>query len=232
MSLIDARHLVTQPDGWTDCNPIGHAIHHSVTEIDAAATVAHTATFPSGRSYLTGRWNRARAHVKHRNHELVGSVAIGNFSSSPAGLTIIRGLGDCVRAAREVFGRQLPLGGHGQWAVAGSPSSCPGQIRNQMPAIAAAALPQEEGFLMALSDEQQLDLYNKTRAIFGWIDSGSASEYRIFHDPRDGKVWHVTRGTKRWISSMEAFVCSGYQWGEVEPLPPAMYATFSGVPEG
>lgn len=161
LTLIDARDIVTQPNGWTKCDPIGHSIHHSVTEVRANATIEdernhirkidayhvlqefggfgyHTATFPSGRSYLTGNWKRARAHVMHRNHELVGSVAIGNFSASQAPPLIIAGLAECVAEARQVFGRELPINGHGQWAVASAPSSCPGLIRTQIDAIIAA----------------------------------------------------------------------------------------------
>lgn len=182
MALIDARDIVTQPNGWTDCNPIGHAIHHSVTFISALNPTIedernhirmidiyhvsqdfggfgyHTATFASGHSYLTGNWNRARAHVKYRNHELVGSVAIGNFSLTTAPPAIIAGLAECVAEARRVFGRVLPVNGHGQWADPRSPSSCPGLIRTQIAAI-IAALAQEDD--MDANQAKQLgDIWN------------------------------------------------------------------------
>lgn len=173
MTLVDARQHVTQPNGWTDCNPIGHAIHHTVTmmlspnatqqdEINQIQAIDayhvdqgfggfgyHTITFPSGRSYLTGTWNRARAHVMYRNHELVGSVAAGTFTNDLAPPAIVEGLRECVIAARVIFRREMPVRGHGTWADPRSPSSCPGRIREQINSIVQPTPVEEDDMLNA-----------------------------------------------------------------------------------
>lgn len=198
MTLIDARDIVTQPNGWTDCDPIGHAIHHTVSGgqffgIETATTVEeekahikmidalhvsldyggfgyHTITFASGRSYLTGNWRRARAHVKYRNHELVGSAAAGDFSNQTAQVSIIAGLAECVAVARQEFGRELPINGHGQWADRRAPSSCPGLIRTQLDAIVAGL--QEDD--MALADHEEYHRQTIDPLLGGLKDTDSA----------------------------------------------------------
>lgn len=148
--MIDARRYVTNPQGaWGPIGRvIGYAVHHSVTTISPAASEAqelahikaidtyhvnieyggfgyHLAAFPSGRSYLCGEGQRA--HVKGRNHELYGIVAIGDFSNRLPAEPQIQALRDCVAFAAQTYG-VLPVKGHNEWARPGEGTVCAGKL--------------------------------------------------------------------------------------------------------
>lgn len=149
--MIDARSLVTNPAGFGKVqNVIGYAVHHSVTQMAATATEADerlhiqaidryhasigyggfgycAAAFPSGRSYLCGNLDSQRAHVKGRNHELIGVVAIGTFTDKMPEGPQMQAIHDCLDTFRGTFGL-LPTKGHGAWALPGEGTACPGQL--------------------------------------------------------------------------------------------------------
>src|SRR5687768_2191227 len=105
---IDVRTRMTNPAGCFKTERAalaGIAVHHSVSgdyltaqasEADELAQLDavdryhvsqdfggigyHVAAFASGRLYLLGDLDGARAHVAGRNHELLGIVAIGTFT--------------------------------------------------------------------------------------------------------------------------------------------------------
>lgn len=154
--MIDARAYVTNPQGrykvpWSDV--IGIAVHHSVTWLGAEARVGatqgdelahireidayhvsqgwggfgyHIAVFPSGRVYLCGDLDGARAHVASRNHELRGIVLIGDFSQEDPTQLQLRGAVIGIAGVRVAAGRDLPVAGHRTWALPQYPTSCPG----------------------------------------------------------------------------------------------------------
>ena len=149
--MIDARGFVTNPQGNGAMGPVvGFAIHHSVTEMGAAATeeqeLAHVRTidlfhvkqgfggfgyhlcaFGSGRSYFCGDLNRRRAHVESRNHELIGICAIGNFVGRLPEAAQLHALQECIDFARQTYGN-LPIKGHNDWALPGGGTACAGAL--------------------------------------------------------------------------------------------------------
>ena len=164
--LIDARHNVTLPEGRYKTDPgaiIGIAIHHTVTlffpkpdmtEAEERAHIQmidryhvsqgwggfgyHTITFPSGRTYITGDLDGARAHVASRNGELIGCAFAGDHSTQQPTDDAYAGGASAVAAVRAyvafaglvvgtvVASRPLPIAGHRTWALAAWPTSCPG----------------------------------------------------------------------------------------------------------
>ncbi len=154
--MIDARAYVTNPAGryYSPLSDvIGIAIHHSVTWGDVINPEGHTedqeiqhivqiddyhasqgwggfgyhlASFPSGRLYLCGDLDGARAHVASRNHELRGVVFIGDFTSRDPGPAQLAAGAEAVALVRQAAGRPLALAGHRAWALPEYPTSCPG----------------------------------------------------------------------------------------------------------
>ena len=154
--MIDARAYVTSPAGryyvpWSDV--IGIAIHHSVSGLQFFTAAAmtpedelnhirmidiyhasqgwggfgyHLAPFPSGRLYLCGDLDGARAHVASRNHELRGIVFIGDFTARDPGPAQLAAGAEAVAQVRQAAGRPLALAGHRTWALPEYPTSCPG----------------------------------------------------------------------------------------------------------
>ncbi len=154
--MIDARAYVTNPAGryYSPLSGvIGIAIHHSVTWAglpfaEAASELVevlhiqtidayhvsqgwggfgyHLASFPSGRFYLCGDLDGARAHVASRNHELRGVVFIGDFTARDPGPAQLAAGAEAVALVRQAAGRPLALAGHRAWALPDYPTSCPG----------------------------------------------------------------------------------------------------------
>jgi len=138
--------------GWADIvNPRAIAIHHTAARffprpdptpadelahlrmIDAyhvsqgyGAFGYHLAVFPSTRAYWCGTLERARAHVKYRNHELIGVVAIGDFSADVPTSEHRRAVVGAGNWIRDVTGRMLPIDSHKRLADPRSPTACPG----------------------------------------------------------------------------------------------------------
>lgn len=148
MNVIEALHWSTNPSGFGPLGSvIGIALHHTVTTISPAATPAqeeaharaidryhvdqgwggigyHYLVFPSGRAYRVG-WGQ-RAHVAHRNHELVGIAWVGNLSERVPSDIEIAGAKEAILDAWKRVGT-VPLKGHREWAVEGWATSCPGR---------------------------------------------------------------------------------------------------------
>ena len=102
----------------------------------------HLAAFASRRLYLCGSLNGARAHVASRNHELIGIVLIGDFSTIPPTPAHIETAAAGVEYIRRIYpGRHLAP--HRAWALPGYATSCPGNTWAEwMPALNSP--PQEE----------------------------------------------------------------------------------------
>ena len=150
--MIDASANVTAPEGRGRLSPIGIALHHSVTTMDADATEAqelahieaidrhhvsigyggfgyHSAVFPSGRAYICGQLTGMRAHVARRNHELIGIVAIGNFVGGLPLQPQMEGIVEAIKDTRSWFpDRSLPVKGHNDWALPGEGTACAGLL--------------------------------------------------------------------------------------------------------
>jgi len=82
--------------------------------------------FTSGRVYAAGDGLGQRAHVAYRNHELEGFCLAGTFTTADVPLGLVLGAGRWLYAKRQQYG-DLPSKGHGQWAVPGWETSCPGE---------------------------------------------------------------------------------------------------------
>jgi hypothetical protein len=152
MEPSDVQTLMTDGGrGWCDIvAPVAIAGHHSVTflwppttaqaELDHLRMIDvyhasqgwggfgyHLAAFASGRLYLCGDVRRCRAHVKARNHELVGIVAVGDFRTAPPGEAQLRAFWSGVAYIRRRLSRPLlPIGSHRGLALAAFPTACPG----------------------------------------------------------------------------------------------------------
>lgn len=156
--MIDVTSSIKQP---TRFNPysqmVGIAIHHSVTGASAQWTQEqdlahlrgidnyhqsigyglfgyHMATFPSGRVYLCGALNGQRAHVARRNHELIGIVNIGDFSSKLPSEVQLRACAEAIKFTQATLvnnggNPDVPIKGHTEWAVPDWPTACPGMLK-------------------------------------------------------------------------------------------------------
>ena len=148
--IIDARNLVTNPDGNRPQDPaqvIGIAVHHTVgnnvvlNEIDERATIRaidaqhvdadyggfgyHGIVFPSGRAYHCGEGQRA--HVAKRNHQLRGWAYSGTFTNSFPTPEAEAAMREVLLAEQARFG-DIPIKGHREWALPGEGTACPGAI--------------------------------------------------------------------------------------------------------
>ena len=85
----------------------------------------HLATFPSGRLYLCGNLNGARAHVASRNDELIGLVLIGTFTDTPPPASQIAAAASGVAFIRRTYPAR-PIGPHRNWALPEHATACPG----------------------------------------------------------------------------------------------------------
>lgn len=182
MALLDARQHVTNPEGRFKVpkgNIIGKAGHHSVSggtffmagqttqqdeinhirmidqyhvSVDFGGFAYHTCAFPSGRSYQTGDFDGARAHVWGRNHELLGWVLIGNYESQLPSAGGLSAAAECERAFDAYLGRQVPLKGHTDWALSGHGTACPGRVRERLTTIRNLAKMEDDMALNRDSD--------------------------------------------------------------------------------
>lgn len=92
----------------------------------------HMADFPSGRVYLVGDVDGQRSHVAGRNHELVGIVSIGTFTTTQPSSQQLAAKAEGIRYIRGQWGRYLPVRGHGLWALPGEGTACAGQYMNSL----------------------------------------------------------------------------------------------------
>jgi hypothetical protein len=170
-------------------NVIGIAIHHSVTggtfymgasvtELDELAHLEmidsyhaslgwggfgyHLAAFPSGRLYVCGNLNGARAHVASRNHQLVGLVLIGTFTAAAPGPRQLGAAAAGVAFMRRTYpGR--PIGPHRNFALASDPTACPGDTwASWLPALESP--PEEEDMT-----EDQAKQLARSAALADWM---------------------------------------------------------------
>ena len=149
--ILDASNEVTLPAGRYAIGPlVGIAVHHTVTTLSPSASEAterghiraidsfhvqqgfggfgyHMLVCPSGRVYQTGSLHGARAHVASRNHELIGIVLVGDFSTIFPTATQDAGLKEAIRFVWGEHG-DLEIRGHREWALPASPTACPGNI--------------------------------------------------------------------------------------------------------
>lgn len=147
--MIDARSIATNPHGFGPLNPLGIAVHHTVTQMSATASETderthlatinsyhlsegfggigyHVVVFPSGHVYQVGDLDHARAHVKDRNDHLIGIACVGDFTiTKPSALTL-SGLDAALTAVDP--GRLLAVKGHEDWAPTYDPTACPGSL--------------------------------------------------------------------------------------------------------
>ncbi len=86
----------------------------------------HLVASPNGRCFYTLSLNKMGAHVKRRNHELLGVAAMGDFTYSEPGNLQICALARAVLAIWTSRGKLLGGRGHREWALPISPTSCPG----------------------------------------------------------------------------------------------------------
>lgn len=135
---------------------IGIAVHHTVTQTMAEdATQAeelatlhviedyhvsigyqlfayHLAAFPSGRVYQVGDLDGQRAHVAGRNHELVGVVAVGTFTTVAPSALQLQAIAEGIRLIQARMGDWLAVKGHGVWALPGEGTACAGAYMNSL----------------------------------------------------------------------------------------------------
>jgi len=190
----------------------------------------HLAAFPSGRLYLCGNVNGARAHVASRNNELIGLVCIGTFTDvAPPPPLLAAAAAGVAYIWRTYPGRMI--GPHREWALPEYPTTCPGDVwLSWAPQLAA---PPIDGSSDLTPDESR-----KLNDLWNWVSSGDASPYRLIKDPRNGgSLWVVAFGKRRHIVNMAALTLSGYRPGEIEDLPAAAgpgvdwAAAFDSIPE-
>lgn len=147
--MLDARNEVTHSDSYKTLNPIGIAIHHTASRgnpdmsednersviraIDAYHLAQgyggfgyHAIVFQSGRSYICGDPEKSRAHVAHRNHELIGIAAHGDFTSEKPTPRLLQALTTTIRELDP--DGSLTIDGHTQWALPGNGTLCPGDL--------------------------------------------------------------------------------------------------------
>ena len=86
----------------------------------------HAAAFASGRAYLVGSYNTARAHVASQNNKFVGVVLIGDFTDSVPTERHVQAAKQGVADIRAFYGRRLPVKAHRVVQLPQYPTSCPG----------------------------------------------------------------------------------------------------------
>ncbi len=157
MTILDARDIILKPHGVAKhpaSSFIGIAIHHTVTNMTASTTIAaerahiraidtaharrfggeysigyHVLVFPSGRAYQVGDYDGQRAHVKARNHQLIGIAAVGNFTDALPEQAQWDGIVGAVKGLLVVYpGREIK--GHNDWARPGEGTACAGMLND------------------------------------------------------------------------------------------------------
>lgn len=191
MTITEALHWSTNPSGFGPlASVIGVALHHTVTSISPDATPAeeeaharaidryhvgqgwggigyHYFVFPSGRAYRVG-WGQ-RAHVAHRNHELVGIAWVATLTDRTPSDIEVSAAAEAVRDAWTRIGGEVPLRGHREWAVAGWSSACPGRGTEVIPRVGKLARGQEE---KEMTKEEIEALVNQR------VDAALAAQFR------------------------------------------------------
>lgn len=152
--IIDARNLVTNPQGQGGPQPmegvIGITVHHTdgqqriMSEAEERAVIKaidfqhtrppqdfggfgyHGIAFASGRAYYCG--DGQRAHVAKRNHQLRGYVFHGNFEHVMPSELQMSGMRELIMADRARFPQFLPVKGHDEWALTSDGTVCPGIV--------------------------------------------------------------------------------------------------------
>lgn len=127
--------------------------------------------FPSGRAYQGVSWNRRGTHTGGMNSTVRSICFAGNYETNEP------------TAAQLATAAAIYHEGKGKWWKATAPlrghrdvkeTACPGRnVYDQLPAIRAGKITtpeMEEGFLMALSDEQQVEALRTLRAIKARVD--------------------------------------------------------------
>lgn len=151
--MIDATNEVTFATSGMRLNPIGIAVHHTVTRMKEDATEDqerahiraidayhlsqweigfgyHAILFPSGRAYWCGDPAWGRAHVARRNHELMGLAVVGDFRTQIASPALLQRLEETL--AEMDLEKKLPIAGHQQWNLPGENTECPAGILEQL----------------------------------------------------------------------------------------------------
>lgn len=108
--------------------------------------------FESGRCYVVGQMNGARAHVANHNNHLLGLVAAGTFTDNAMPMGLFLALARMVKAAWVVYGQVL-VGGHMEFVTDPAwATSCPGNggMRSKLDIVRAARV-----LLVPPSDPEQ-----------------------------------------------------------------------------
>jgi hypothetical protein len=197
----------------------------------------HLAAFLSGRLYLCGNLNGARAHVASRNNQLVGLVLIGTFTTVLPPASQLAGAAAGVAYIRRTYpGR--PIGPHRNWALLSEPTSCPGDTwANWVPTLDAP--PQEEDtmkliraqpsgrvFVIGESGRRYIDDIPEWEAYQaagyglvdipdGWADNIPDAPKRggLIRAQPSGRVFVIGEGGRRYINDVpevEAYQAAGY----------------------
>jgi len=116
----------------------------------------HMAAFPSGRRYLCGSLNTARAHVASLNKYFLGLVLIGDFTDAVPLDTHLVAASGCVGYAWGELGRELPCVAHRMIRLQNT--TCPGnRWREWLPLIEKEedmiTIEQEIAYKEALGEE-------------------------------------------------------------------------------
>lgn len=94
----------------------------------------HVAAFASGRVYLAGSLNTARAHVASLNKRFIGLVLIGDFTDAVPLESHLEAAREGVAFIRDFYGRALPLAPHRMIRLQNT--TCPGnRWREWMPLL-------------------------------------------------------------------------------------------------
>lgn len=134
----------------------------------------HLAAFASRRLYLCGSLDGARAHVASRNHQLIGIVLIGNFStSSPLPVHLETAAAGVAYIRRMYPG--IELSPHRLWALPEYPTSCPGDTWTAwLPALDSP--PQEEDDMRLIRAANSGAIYVVGESGKRWIDDAAEVE--------------------------------------------------------
>lgn len=151
MTILNAFANVTLPQGKRPLEPnnvIGLAVHHTAggnapmhSEAAERAVIRaidnlhldkgfglfgyHMIAFNSRRVYQTGSLFGSRAHVEDRNHQLVGIVMHGNFTTTLPNDPLIAALREGLNYMLAYY-PDRPIKGHRDWAFNYSSTACPG----------------------------------------------------------------------------------------------------------
>jgi hypothetical protein len=180
----------------------------------------HQAVFLSGRYYLCGNLNGARAHVASRNNQLVGLVLIGTFTTVlPPASQLAAAAAGVAYIRRTYPGR--PIGPHRNWALLSEPTSCPGDTwASWLPALGAPPSQEEDWFDMATESQLRQIVKDETarlRMQVEWMNNIGGLEQRFVRATESGAVYLLMvtaesgapKITRHWIPSGWTFLMIG-----------------------